>query len=55
MRWANSTLLTARPNEARPAGALASNVVAVRAVLASADFRAVPAVEPRRTAWDRDV
>lgn len=51
--WAYSTLLTACPSEACSAGTLASCVVAVCTVLASTDFRAVPAMEPWRTAWDR--
>ena len=46
MCWAYSTLLTARPDEARSAGTLAVDVVTVCAVLAAADFRAVPAIEP---------
>ncbi len=46
MCWPYSTLLTARPNEARSASALAIDVVTVRAILATADLGAVPAVKP---------
>lgn len=46
MRCAYSTLLTARPNEARSASTLARYVVTVCAILAATDFGAVPAVEP---------
>lgn len=46
MCWPYSTLLTARPNEARSASALAIDVVTVCAILATADLGAVPAVKP---------
>lgn len=43
------TELTALPNEARPAGALAAYVVAVGAVLAAAHLSTLGAIETRRT------
>lgn len=48
------TELTALPNEARPAGALATDVVAVGAVLAAADLSTLGAVETRRTTCGRE-
>lgn len=43
------TELTALPNEARPAGALAADVVTVGAILAAAHLSTQGAVETRRT------
>lgn len=43
------TELTALPNEARPAGAVAADVVAVGAILAAAHLSTLGTVETRRT------
>lgn len=47
------TEFAALPDEARPAGALTADVVAVGAVLAAAHLGTVGAVEPGRTTWGR--
>lgn len=45
------TELAALSHEARPAGALPAQVVAVRPVLTAAHFSTAGAVEPGRAAW----